>query len=281
MDVMGLPLRLTAMAAEQRRHFKTFGFLQTRQVLEETHLDAIIRDYHRVMSSKNLRLPFNELGQLPAFVASCMTEVSPSVIGLATSEDTMSFTESLLGHPVICVHAFAYQRSEGTRWHSDNIDAKYRGLKLYLNLDAVNAENGALRVIVGTHHKWMRHNLIPKRYQTAEQQFGLAADQMPATILSSQPGDVNAFDLRIWHAVCGSNAHRRVIELTYYEVPKTASERAGFIAQMHAHQCSARMRGVSYYPQSWRGAGGPRHKRGLEVLAELDLLETGPSEEGP
>jgi len=273
-DVKALPGRLPAATIGQQRHFETFGFVQVQQVLGENCLDALVQDYRRAINSNDLRLPFNELGQAPAFVASCMSEASPSVIDFATGEDTLDLAEALLGCPVVCVQAFAYLRSEDTRWHSDNIDASYQGLKLYLNLDAVDADSGALRVIVGSHHDLMRGNLIPKRYETAEQQFGLAADRLPATILSSQPGDVSAFDLRIWHAVCGTRTRRRVIELTYYQIPETTSERAAFVAQMQAHQRQARMSGTSYYPQSWRSAGGPGHQRGLEVLAELDLLET-------
>jgi len=276
-----LPTRLPRVTSGQQRHFDAFGFVQMRQVLAEKCLNTFIQDYRRAISSSDLRLPFNGLGQAPAFVASCMTEASPSVVDFATGDDTLELAEAFLGRPVVCVHAFAYQRSEDTRWHSDNIDARYQGLKLYLNLDAVDADSGALRVLVGSHHDQMRRKLIPKRYETAEQQFGLAADQVPATILSARPGDLNAFDLRIWHAVCGTQTRRRVIELTYYNIPETLSERAGFVAQVQAHQRQARVSGTSYYPKTWRSAGGLGHQRGLKVLAELDLLETGPPAEGP
>ncbi|MHC2255729.1 hypothetical protein ACVILK_005421 [Bradyrhizobium embrapense] len=280
MDVKVLAELPTATTAQQL-HFETFGFVQVRQVLGDICFSALVQDYGRAINSSDLRLPFNELGQAPAFIASCMSEASPSVVDFATGEHTLNFAEALLGRPVVCVQAFAYQRSEDTRWHSDNIDANYRGLKLYLNLDAVDADSGALRVIVGSHHDLMRGSLIPRPYETAEQQFGVAADELPATILSSQPGDVSAFDLRIWHAVCGTRTRRRVIELTYYEIPQTSSERAAFVAQMQAHQRQARISRTPYYPQSWRRAGGPGHQRGLKVLAQLDLLETGPHVEGP
>lgn len=272
------PMELTS---GQQLHFETFGFLQKRQAIGERRLNAILQDYHRTINSQELRLPANEVGEPPAFVASCMSDASPSVIELATSEETLGLTERLLGHPVVCVHAFAYQRSQDTRWHSDNIDARYRGLKLYLNLDEVDEDSGALRVIVGSHQDQMRHALIPRRYQVAEQKFGLAAHQLPAKVLSSQPGDVSAFDLRVWHAVCGSKARRRVVELTYYQLPQTPSERAGFVDQMRAHQSQARTSGANYYPQRWRSAGGCRHQRGLQVLAELDLLETRSSRTAP
>jgi hypothetical protein len=275
------PARLPAATTGQQRQFVTFGFVQLRQVVGEICFTALVRDYRSAISSNDLRLPFNELGQAPAFVASCMSEASPSVVDFSTREDTLRFAEALLGRPVVCVHAFAYQRSEDTRWHSDNVDATYRGLKLYLNLDTVDADSGALRVIVGSHHDVMRGALIPPAYETAEQQFGLAADQLPATILSSKPGDVSAFDLRIWHAVCRTRRHRRVLELTYYAIPVTSSERAAFVGQMQAHQHQSRMSGTCYYPNSWRSAGGPGHQRGIEVLAELNLLETGSPVERP
>lgn len=276
MDLKASPARLAIATIGQQRHFRTFGFLQRRQVLDNASFDAIVQDYHRAMRSDDLRLPFNELGQLPAFVASCMSEASTTIVDLATHEETMILAESLLGRPAICVHAFAYQRSEDTRWHSDNIDATYQGLKLYVNLESVDANSGALRVIVGSHRDGIRRNLIPGRYETAEQQFELAAAELPATVLTSQPGDINAFDLSIWHAVCGSRTHRRVIELTYYQAPESARERSGFVAQMQAHQHQSQLSGTTYYPHVWRKAGGPRHQRGLDVLAEMGLLETDP-----
>lgn len=150
-------------------------------------------------------------------------------------------------------------------------------MKFYLNLDAVDADSGALRVIVGSHHNPLFSSLLPDRYQTVEERFGMTPEQLPAAILTSQPGDLNLFDLRAWHAVCGTQTSRRVIELTYYQIPETALERTGFVSQMLANQRQARLSGTHYYPKRWLCAGGPQHRRGLEVLAQLDLLETSPA----
>lgn len=277
----GQPTHLPAVAPDQQRHFRTFGFVQMRQVLGQDHFTALLKDYDKAINAGDLRLPLNELGRPAAFVASCMSEASPSVVELATCEATLNFVGTLLGELAVCVNAFAYQRSESTRWHSDNIAGSYRGLKLYLNLDEVGAESGALRVLAGSHQDPMCSALIPKRYEMAEQQFGLSADLMPAAILSSEPGDLSVFDLRVWHAVCGSRSRRRVIELTYYEIPQTPAARAGFVAQMRAHQRQAYMNRTPYYPKFWRGAGGPAHRRGLDVLSVLDLLETSAGADGP
>ena len=276
MDVNAPPPRQEMANNERQRHFGTFGFVQVRQALTKSRLKSLVEDYHRTMDTNELRLPINELGQAPAFVSACMGYASASIVDLATNEQSLVFAEALLGGPAICVQAAAYQRSGDTRWHSDNLDARYKGLKLYINLDPVDENSGALRVIVGSHLEQTRRSLLPKRYEAAEQQFGLAADQLPATILSSEPGDLSAFDLRIWHAVCGTRSLRRIVELTYYKAPQTPSERAGFVAQMLAHQHQARISGSSYYSGFWRSSGGPRHQRGLQILAKLDLLEAVP-----
>ncbi|MGO7482955.1 phytanoyl-CoA dioxygenase family protein [Rhizobium ruizarguesonis] len=268
------PPKLLPATPGRQRHFKIFGFAQIKAALEADLFEALARDYHVVMSSRDLRLPFNKFGEPPAFVASCMTEASPSLIDFTTGDDTLAFAESLLGGKVVCVQALAYQRSADTRWHSDNTDARYQGLKLYLNMDSVDENGGALRVIAGSHQEVLRRELIPHRYEKAEQQFELLDTQLPATILSSRPGDVTVFDLRIWHAVLGTLGRRRVVELTYYKVPETTDEREAFAEQIQAHQRQARLSGNHYYPAIWRRAGGQRHQYGLRVLAEMSLLET-------
>jgi hypothetical protein len=266
---------LPGVTAGQKRHFTVFGFVQMRGVLHAEMLTALSIDYDRVIGSRDLRRPFNELGQPPAFTAFCMSDASPCVLDLATNDATLEFAAAFLGVPAICVQASAYQRSGDTRWHTDNVDLDYQGLKLYLNLDPVDEKGGALRVLPGSQHDALRRALVPPPSMLVEKQFGLASDQLPAAILTSDPGDVNVFDLRAWHAVCGTMSRRRVIELTYYAVPETASAREGFVTQMTANLRQARLSSGPYFTRSWRQAGASSHQHGLQILGDLGVLDVG------
>ena len=60
---------------------------------------------------------------------------------------------------------------------------------------------------------------------------GLTVDQMPCTVLDSQPGDAIVFDYRIWHGSWRSEAvqamaiDREMISLMYYKRPVTSLEK--------------------------------------------------------
>lgn len=261
----------------QVNHFRAFGFVQLERCIDGAAFGTLVEEYERALSPSSGRLPFNLAGRPPAWVASCMGERTPNIAGLALSERALALAERLLGGPVICVQASAYWRSEDTQWHSDNPGLDYEALKLYINLDPVDGGSGALRVVPGSHRDPLRTALAPGAGERLEDAFGVAADRLPAVALCSRAGDVSAFDLRLWHAVCGSGRKRRVVELSYYGDPTRPSSRQGFIQQMRANQRGARLAGEPYFPAFWRQAPGARHQRGIRRLAELGVLDSGRS----
>jgi hypothetical protein len=52
----------------------------------------------------------------------------------------------------------------------------------------------------------------------------MAIEDVPAYICMSEPGDVVAFDLRLWHASYGGSNDRRMCTCVYYNNPKTPEE---------------------------------------------------------
>ncbi len=129
-----------------------------------------------------------------------------------------------------------------TNWHSDtDWSGKSRGkpprtfYKMALYLDPVDATTGALRVIPGSHrygdsfaeavHGAVRH---------PEDTLGLTGDQIPATVLTSQPGDVVVFNQALKHSSWGGSNRRRMFTInttarySEAELPLLQNEVAGF-----------------------------------------------------
>ena len=213
-------IEASQLSDNQVNHFQTFGFARLNSRLSEGGFRELIEEYNAAMTTGTLRLPFNQAGERPAWVVPCMGAQTPKIVSLATHEHVLDLAEQLLGGPVICVQAAAYWRSQDTCWHSDNPSLDYEAVKLYINLDPVDGNSGALRVIPGSHRGPLYKGLVPASNSSVEDAFGVRAEELPAVALSSNGGDIWAFNLRLWHAVFGSGPKRRVIELSYYLDPE-------------------------------------------------------------
>ena len=126
-------------------------------------------------------------------------------------------------------------------WHPDRRnmapgDLDYPRLKVMLYLDEVSAENGALRVIPGSHKNPYHDSLypmlqkqdngkdwdvIPEADDPGDMPYGVAGDRMPCHVVESKPGDVLFFNQCLWHAAYNAYAGRRYIALKFAGKPTT------------------------------------------------------------
>jgi len=100
---------------------------------------------------------------------------------------------------------------------------------------------------------------------------------VPSYVCESQPGDVVAFDLRLWHASWGGSAGQRMCTFVYYNNPadpvaEAASRKraAGFVT-MNAH--FGRPDEPIYHP-AWleNRSGSPLRQRWIQRLDQLGFL---------
>ncbi|MDA0991793.1 MAG: phytanoyl-CoA dioxygenase family protein, partial [Verrucomicrobia bacterium] len=105
-----------------------------------------------------------------------------------------------------------------TGWHPDTVSPLQYGIKFAFYLQPVAAETGALRVIPST------HRLFPFSEAFSAGIRKTPLRDVPCQVLDSQPGDVVAFDVRLWHGSCGGSSDRRMCTVVYYNNPKTPEE---------------------------------------------------------
>ena len=127
-----------------------------------------------------------------------------------------------------------------TSWHPDSNFQKFQGIKVVTYLQPLNGDNGALRVIPGSHcfpmhdeikqieiHKPKNDGLKRDEKVTnggSDSSAGLAIGEVPALICSTNPGDMIVFDFRIWHASTGGAYDRRLLSMIFMKQAATPEE---------------------------------------------------------
>lgn len=157
-------------------------------------------------SPRNIGRAGNEFRYLPM-----MSERTP--VSLALIDEFPELAARLLGRRVLPVRAKGTRYFGGTEWHSDS-DLDIASLGFVAYLEALDADNGALRVISGSHRP---ESLSPTHAAVA----GLSA--LSGQAVSTEPGDVIVFDEHLWHSSSGGH-DRRQWRIDFVADPTTVVE---------------------------------------------------------
>jgi hypothetical protein len=123
--------------------------------------------------------------------------------------------EELLGRDAFPVAPFEILYFDEAWWHTD-LGPELEAVKVATYLETLDARNGALRVLPGTH-------LIDQH--TLGVLHRLNPHQVPCHVIESKPGDLIVFHMRLWHAAL--NGHdRRQWSVEYFAFPESDHERA-------------------------------------------------------
>ncbi len=132
----------------------------------------------------------------------------------------------------LCGEDFNYWASDGnvyvadTPWHSDHTFGKYASIKIAFYLDRLDAGSGCLRVIPGSQHKTDRYAELlgpvdfyraPPEARTGlpETTWGVEGQDVPATPLETEPGDVLVFHHELKHGSFGGGSRRRMFTMNF------------------------------------------------------------------
>ncbi len=262
------------LTTDQADHFRTFGFAVLRGYLADraaalrAEADAAIRDAYA--ASYDERVSDGISGHyLP--MASRLTPVSASLV--CDDPRLIDAAEQLLGGPVIpeCPEGVLYFAEAG--WHTDD-GIGVRGVKFAAYFDDLTADNGALRLLPGSHHPEQNARLAAysRRRGRARDETGFAAYQanFPGYAAATSPGDVIAFDLRTWHASIGGR-DRLAWNAVYLRCPRTHAERDRTLRYARdGFEQAYRGFDTGRYPV-WRDwlAGAPAHPRRAPVIERM------------
>ena len=212
------------LSEQNLRFFETFGYLAfPRLFLDE--IGAISNAFDHVWAANGRELdgtpddldrqtivvPFIDQHE---YLSALIDD--PRILGIATA---------------LCGDDFNYTTSDGnvycgdTPWHSDGPPGKaYTSIKIAFYLDRLDVRSGSLRVMPGSHHQNDRYarSLGPIDYYRApsdartgltEATWNVEGQDVPATALESQPGDVLVFHHELKHASFGGDSRRRLFTI--------------------------------------------------------------------
>ncbi len=260
------------LTAGQVDHFRTFGFRVLRGYLADrvsalrAEVDAAIRDAYAATYHERV---FDGISGHYLPLASRLTPVSASLV--CDDPRLIGAAERLLGGPVIpeCPEGVLYFSEAG--WHTDD-GIGVRGVKFAAYFDELAADNGALRLVPGSHHPEQNARLAAYSRQGPADGEADADWQasFPGFIADTSPGDVIAFDLHTWHASFGGR-DRLAWTAVYQRCPETEAERDRTLRSVHdSFEQAFRGFDTGRYPV-WRDwlAGAAAHPRRAGVIERM------------
>lgn len=237
---------------------RTFGFAVIRQFFQAAPLaDEIDRVMYRAFES---RRTVDHSGIHFQYVP-MMTSETP--VSLSLLDRTGALAEALLGGPVLPTRAKGVRYIGSTRWHKDS-ESPITSIGFIAYCEPLNAENGALRVLPGSHH-----GEYGDAIGTLGADAGSLGATLPAHVIETEPGDLIMIDEHLFHASSGG-AVRRQWRADYLRVPMDAEA-----------ETLTRAYFENLYPADWDGGydvdrypsyGFEWRNSGRASVAELERL---------
>ena len=218
------------LTAEQITCFNTFGCLVFRQIFSPEEIEAITRAAEEVWEKELGRQP----GEEEPITTDPFVEKHPRLTQLVEDDRIYQPMAQLLGKD------FIWSSSEGNRgfspgqdahhWHADRHgieELNYTRIKIMLYLDALQKEEGCLRVIPGSHRSPLHEDLDPFQRRHVESNptfFGMNGADVPCYAVETEPGDIVVFNQSLYHAVYGKRGRRRFIALKFAVRPVSGAQ---------------------------------------------------------
>ena len=252
----------------QYQFFQTFGFVVLRQVFTKSELLTIDREFEAGLNAAHADKPFDGTERHGAILTGADT---PFFAHLPEDPRVYEIAEQLYGEDCFSFCTDANRYVGDTRWHPDHHNDVQRdcyGIKFAYYIDPVDADTGALRVIPGSHR-----NPLHADIQDRIKELDLPIRDLPCHICESEPGDLVAFDVRLWHASCGGATGRRMCTVVYYKNPHSPEEDPGM--RWRADNCVQATAPRPFVNPHWaaNSKGSARRAAWLEKLRHWGFME--------
>ena len=225
----------TLLNADQLYQFNTFGFVVMKNVFSQEEMKVIQREFDTKAAEAS---SYEKFTGLKTQNFNMMGGTTPFYASLLEDPRFLDAAKQMYGE-VLAHGADANRYVGNTYWHYDAGSYEGSGVKFAIYLQPVDANTGALRVIPGSHKRPWFDDLDkkpPLRYAWVRLNNDQAEDtkvieSIPSFVCKSTPGDVVAFDMRIYHASVGGSSDRHHCTLVYRNYPKTPQEVAATISE--------------------------------------------------
>lgn len=257
------------MSPADRTHFHTFGFVVLRRAFDPgplaDELDAALREGRSVA--------FDVAGgAIGARYVPMMASHTP--VSLALLDQLAAPAAALLGAPVLPSRAKGVLYHGAAGWHVDS-DQDVASVGFAAYLEPLDASNGALRILPGSHRPELGAAVARLRAEHPDM-------ALPGLPIATEPGDVIAFDEHLYHASWGGRDRRQWrVDYVADPIDRTDVTEAALRA-WYASQYAPDWDGgydVDRYPsygEFWRASGRPC----LARLEELGAHAAAAAEEG-
>jgi Phytanoyl-CoA dioxygenase (PhyH) len=181
--------------------FRSFGYLVLRGFFEpalvEELRDEMVRTMLGVHGDRYYERP--PMSGMAGHYTCLLGPWAPRTVELVESSRLVGLAERLVGGGVLpspCdTQGILYFDHAG--WHNDTGIA-IRGVKFVSYLESLDADTGALRVFPASHRLIHAERAFAHLYS-----LDVSVPDAPGQVLTTEPGDVIAFDPLLWHASWG------------------------------------------------------------------------------
>ena len=218
---------------EEIAFFRTFGFLQCKQLLSQDETALLTEKFEVAMmtardgadepvltqdehgySDVRQQVGVWDKKQIPFF------DYDPdSFYWLLDDERFESHFRTFQGDDYVVSASAAYIHAGGVGWHHDHsetIDDAFHSMRAHMYLDPLGPEDGCLTVLPGSQHRGdYRKTLLDSQGKVTSGHnywghFGVPPDEIPgATPLVNEPGDVVFLNHKTFHAALSNRAKRK------------------------------------------------------------------------
>jgi len=257
------------LTKEQVSHFQAFGFLIFRQLFSADELTIMNAEFDQSLETMYRHAPFDGTKR---HWGTMMGPQTPFFASLLEDPRFYEPAEQLYGDDALGAITDANRYVGDSAWHPDTASLHQYGVKFAYYLDKTEAESGALRVVPGSHRDPL-HSEVGRHLSHPE----VDIRDVPNYICASEPGDVVAFDVRLWHGSCGGSNDRRMCTSVYYNNPKTPEEEEATRRQARNNPTFLAFFDRAddpLYDESWLAnvEGSPRRQRWIERMRELEFF---------
>ena len=155
--------------------------------MDQVMQDGLVADFSRTGGTRFQYVPM-------------MTAGTPASLSLLDRVEPVA--AAMLGGSVLPTRAKGVRIFGNTPWHTDSA-SPLSSIGFLAYLEPLAAEDGALRVLPGSHHPDFREALRGLRIE------GTAASALPAQVVITEPGDLILLDEHLFHASFGGGTRRQ------------------------------------------------------------------------
>lgn len=220
------------LTKDQISLYRTFGFLVLRRHLDPNTMTALTEEVDRAFldafGNRCSERP-NQGGGIEGHYLPVMSGRTPISRRLVEDERFFGVAEELLGALPLPTYAEAILYFGQSGMH-DDYGLPVTAVKFFCYLVTLRPENGALRLLPGSHHAEFGASVrtyLRRHPANDHRELQQQTETLPCFVAESEPGDVIAFDAHVFHgSIYGQD--RRQWTVTFHKDPSNPEELAAY-----------------------------------------------------